>query len=80
MGDVSRQLKVNSKDEIGQLASSFQQITSTIQQVAQGALQQSMSAQATSDSVDQLNRAISRVAEGAQTQARIEASPSSPTR
>ncbi|MCC6177053.1 MAG: MCP four helix bundle domain-containing protein [Chloroflexi bacterium] len=54
----------------GQAGQAVQQVTAAIQQVAQGASEQSMTAQSTSQSVEQVLEAIEQVARGAQDQAR----------
>ena len=53
-----------------QTAQATQQITSTIQQVARGASEQSTSLQQTASNVDQLSRAIDQIAAGSQEQAK----------
>ncbi len=65
LGSASNQLAAAS-EQAGQAA---EQITMTIQHVAQGAAQQSVSVSETTSSVDQMVRAIEGVAKGAQEQA-----------
>jgi methyl-accepting chemotaxis protein len=66
VAEASKQLTKASE----QTAQATQQITATIQTVAKGANEQSISLQQTAQGVDQLTTAIRQIAEGAQVQAR----------
>ncbi len=65
VADASKQLSRASE----QTAQATQQITSTMQQVARGASEQSASLQQTAGSVEQLSKAIDQIARGSQEQA-----------
>lgn len=66
VAEASKQLSKTSE----QTAQATQQVTSTIQQIAKGAAEQSTSLQMTSNNVEQLSSAIDQIAQGAQEQAK----------
>lgn len=78
-GDLTRELKVNSRDEMGQLAGSFnkmlgnlrnliREVGQTTEQVASSSLELSASSEQATSAAEQIAQTIENVAGGAQTQ------------